>query len=687
MKKLLLNPWLALVTLALVLSVRIIDPAFVESVRLRYFDQLITSQEKTDIPVHVVNIDEATLDKYGQWPFPRDMYADIIADLYRRDAGLVVFNVLMPEADRFKQDAKLAQVLKQYPVVLPALGHTSNKNIPRNPGVSVVGTDPAGIVVEYPGILSSVGLINNNAAGVGIVNTFPEIDGVVRRTPLVIYSNEKLHPSLALETLRVAAGDPSFQIKISDMGVEALRVPKFGRIDTDDISRVWIDWSSQPKKHSLINLPDSFAGEIVVVGLSAAGLANPIATAQGEVWPHHLQAAALGTMITKSNIQRPGYADQLETLSLLALGVILIFLMKWTYVGIATTVVVIAGSIFGSMLAYSNFLFLFDSTALAVGLLLVSLHAYVAKFVSEYLQKSAIKKQFGSYVNPVIVERLQKDPSFIKLGGEKKDLTIIMSDMRNFTGLGETYGDDVVAFTNTMNRYMTAIAEPILRNNGCLIKFIGDASLHVHGAPIQEEQDPDHAHAAVRTGLEMIHAVELFNIELEKEGKPRVGMGLGINTGPTLIGNIGSKDRFGYDVLGDSVSLTARLEGQTKNYGQLIIISEFTEKRVNEAYFTIPLDCIAVKGKSIGVNIFTVFYNPDVTVAADWIMARETHNEMLALYRSQKWDQAIKLCKELTGEFDGNMDHYYELWIERIAEMRSRDLPKDWDGTYVATSK
>jgi adenylate cyclase len=238
-----------------------------------------------------------------------------------------------------------------------------------------------------------------------------------------------------------------------------------------------------------------------------------------------------------------------------------------------------------------------------------------------------------------------------------------------------------------MNRYMTAIAEPILRNNGCLIKFIGDASLHVHGAPIQEEQDPDHVLAGVRTGLEMLHAVELFNIELTKEGKPLVGCGLGINTGQTLIGNIGSKDRFGYDVLGDSVSLTARLEGQTKNYGVLIIISEFTQARVGDNYFTIPLDCIAVKGKTIGVNIFTVFYNPDVTVAADWISAREHHELMLEYYRKQQWDKAIELCNELTGEFDSKMDHYYELWIERIGEMRSRNLPADWDGTYRATSK
>ena len=686
MKKLLLNPWTALVTLALVLLVRIADPSFIESVRLRYFDQLVTSQPEKDVPVYTVNIDEATLDKLGQFPFPRDMYADIIRELYKREAGLVVFNVLMPEKDRFGKDNVLGETLKKHPVVLPALGSERSKNTNHGSPAQVIGADPAGLVVEYPGLISNVEPQESLAAGVGVVNTFPEIDGVVRRMPLVILSQEQLHPALALETLRVAAKDPRFQVKLNDMGVEAVRVPKFGKIPTDDVGRVWIDWSASPREFSYMKLPESFDGGIVVVGLSAAGLANPVATAKGEVWPHYLQGALMGTMVTQSNIQRPGWADQAEIIALLVAGVLVLFLSRWTYAFIPV-IAVLGCSHFVASYLYSEYRYLVDITAFVSFTALVYIHAYSVKFLSEYLQKSAIKKQFGSYVNPVIVERLQKDPSFIKLGGEKKDLTIIMSDMRNFTGLGETYGDDVVAFTNTMNRYMTAIAEPILRNNGCLIKFIGDASLHVHGAPIQEEQDPDHAHAAVRTGLEMIHAVELFNIELEKEGKPRVGMGLGINTGPTLIGNIGSKDRFGYDVLGDSVSLTARLEGQTKNYGQLIIISEFTEKRVNEAFFTIPLDCIAVKGKSIGVNIFTVFYNPDATVAADWIQARDTHNEMLALYRSQKWDKAIELCRELTGEFDGNMDHYYELWIERIADMRTRNLPKDWDGTYHATSK
>ena len=686
MKKILLSPWLAVVTLALMLGIRFADPSFVESVRLRYFDQLVTAQPAEVIPVNTVNIDEEALEKYGQFPFPRATYGAIIKDLYDRGAGLVVFNILMPEPDRFGQDGQLARVLGQLPVVLPELGGAKDKNTPSKSVAQVVGADPGGAIVEYPGIIANVPLLENAAAGVGIVNTFPEVDGVVRRMPLVIMSDNVIHPSLVLETLRVAAKDSKFQIKIGDMGVEALRVPKFGKVETDALSRVWIDWSKTPQEYSLAKLPKDFNGEVVIVGLSAAGLVNPVATARGEVWPHYMQASLLGTLISGTSIKRPDWADGAEIAAVLIAGLLVLFLSRWTYAFIPV-IIFLCSSHFAVAYLYESTRILLDATWFIVAITLVYVHAYSVKFLSEYLQKSQIKKQFGSYVNPVIVERLQKDPSFIKLGGEKRELSIIMSDMRNFTGLGETYGEDVVAFTNTMNRYMTAIAEPILRNNGCLIKFIGDASLHVHGAPIQEEQDPDHAHAAVRTGLEMIHAVELFNIELEKEGKPRVGMGLGINTGQTLIGNIGSKDRFGYDVLGDSVSLTARLESQTKNYGQLIIISESTEQRVSDIYFTIPLDCIAVKGKTVGVNIFTVFYMPDDSVAVAWNTARDKHNGMLEYYRAQRWDDAIELCNELMGSFDSNMDHYYEKWIDRIADMRSRDLPSNWDGVFHAVSK
>ncbi len=684
MKKVLLNPWTALVTLAVVLGVRFVDPSFVESVRLRYFDQLIVSQPKKDVPIHTVNIDEAALNKYGQFPFPRDIYADIIKDLYKREAGLVVFNVLMPEKDRFGKDGVLAETIKQNPVVLPALGHTKGKNTDWGSPVQRVGQDPDGKVVEYPGLINSVDKISEVAAGVGIVNTFPEIDGVVRRMPLVIAAGDNLHPALSLETIRVAAQD-KIQVKIGDSGVEAVRVPKIGRINTDNLSRIWIDWSGRPAEHSLAELPKSFNGGIVIVGLSAAGLANPVGTAAGEVWPHYLQGAVIGTMMTQTNIQRPVSADEYELYAILALGIALIFLMRWTYVGIAATVIVIGGVIAGSIYSYSHFLVLYDSTAPAVGLGLVALHAYMVKFVSEFLQKQQIRKQFQSYLSPDLVAKLIKDPSLLKLGGEEKELSIMFTDVRGFTSISEHYGRDVQGLTSIMNRYMTAMTRTILETGGTLDKYIGDAQMAFWNAPLDETK---HCKDAVKAALEMLGSLDGFNASIKEEGVPPFGMGIGINTGVVVVGNMGSEQRFDYTCLGDAVNLSSRLEGQSKNYGVLIVLGPVTAERVEGEYFTVELDCIAVKGKKEGVTIYTVFYNPTSIVDMEtWKQDREYHNLMLAHYRKQEWDKAIDLINELKGSFNGGMDHYYELWLERIEEMKAANLPADWDGVFRATSK
>jgi len=685
MKKLLLNPWTALVTLALVVGVRFADPSFVESVRLRYFDQLITSQPSKDIPVHTVNIDEAALDKYGQFPFPRGDYAQIVHELYDHGAGLVVFNVLMPEKDRFRQDAVLASIMKDFPTVLPSVATAGkNKNIDHGTPVQPVGQDPAGRVVEYPGLINNREIIDNSAAGVGIVNTFPEIDGVVRRMPLIIMANDQLRPSLAMETLRVASGDTKIQVKFGDKGVEAVRIPKLSRINTDELSRVWVDWSSTPKEHSLANLPKSFNNEIVIVGLSAAGLVQPVATAKGEVWPQYLQAATLGTMLSGTTIQRPGYADDLEVVSILLAGVLLIFLMRWTYAGIAATVVTIGGVIAGSMYAYSHFLFLFDSTAFAVGVGLVALHAYMVKFVSEFLQKQQIRKQFQSYLSPDLVAKLVKDPSLLRLGGESQDLSIMFTDVRGFTSISEHYGTDVQGLTKIMNRYMTAMTKRILENEGTLDKYIGDAQMAFWNAPLDNHK---HCKDAVKAALEMLGNLKEFNDEIAKEGTPAFGMGIGINTGVVVVGNMGSEQRFDYTCLGDSVNLASRLEGQSKNYGVLIVLGPTTAERLDGEYFTLELDCIAVKGKKDGVTIHTVFYNPQGDKMAEWLHSKNIHDMMLDYYRKQEWKKAESLVETLKGRFDGHMDHYYDLWIERISEMKAANLAADWDGVFRATSK
>ena len=684
MKKILLNPWTALVTLFLVLGIRFADPSFVESVRLRYFDQLIVNQPAKEVPIHTVNIDEATLDKYGQWPFPRGQYAEIIKELYKREAGLVVFNVLMPEKDRFGQDQALARIMQGLPVVLPAIGSTKSKNTDHGSPVQIVGQDPSGKVVEYPGLINSVDTISELATGVGIVNTFPEIDGVVRRMPLVIAAGENIHPALSLETIRAAAQD-KIQVKIGDTGVEAVRVPKVGRINTDNLSRIWIDWAGKPSEHSLADLPKSFNGGIVIVGLSAAGLANPVATAAGEVWPHYLQGAVIGTMMTQTNIQRPGNADLYELLSIMIAGVVLIFLMRWTYAGIAATVVTIGAVIYGSMFAYSHYLFLFDSTAFAVGVGLVALHAYMVKFVSEFLQKQQIRKQFQSYLSPDLVAKLIKDPSLLRLGGEEKELSIMFTDVRGFTSISEHYGRDVQGLTSIMNRYMTAMTRTILETGGTLDKYIGDAQMAFWNAPLDETK---HCKDAVKAALEMLGSLDGFNNSIKEEGVPPFGMGIGINTGVVVVGNMGSEQRFDYTCLGDAVNLSSRLEGQSKNYGVLIVLGPVTAERVATDYFTLELDCIAVKGKKEGVTIYTVFYNPtSIEDFETWKQDRDYHNLMLAHYRKQEWDKTIDLVKELKGSFSNGMDGYYDLWLERIEEMRNANLPTDWDGVFRATSK
>jgi adenylate cyclase len=591
----------------------------------------------------------------------------------------------MAESDRTGGDDALAQALKQYPVILASQPSNKTKNTPKVPGSVVVGSEYIGALndVTFPGLIANIPKLENNAVGVGIVNTFPELDGVNRRIPQVVAVEGKLYPSLSLEVLRVAAQDSTFQVKLSESGIEKMRVPKFGPITTDNLGRVWIDWSQESHSVSAVKLPKDLAGAIVIVGPTAAGVSNPVGTSKGFVFPHEVQASMIGTMINGVAIQRPAWADDVEVYALMVLGLLLLFLTRWTYVGLASGIISLAVLYPVSKYLYTTDLWLVDITALACGLVVVLLHAYGVKFVSEFLQKQQIKKQFGSYVNPTIVEKLQKNPELIKLGGERKELSIVMTDLRGFTTLGESFGDDVEGLTQIMNDYMTALSIPVLKNDGTLIKFIGDASLHVHGAPLDDER---HAFTAVQTAQQMIKAIEEFNVELTASGKPPVGMGAGVNTGETLIGNIGAKSKFGYDVLGDSVSTAARLEGQTKSYGVLLIIGPNTNEIVKDEIFTLELDNIAVKGKTVGLRIYTPLHTEGVDMAA-YQAARLNHNQMLAAYRAQKFDTAIKLSKDLMGKFDGQMDHSYELWIERCEDMKNAKLPKDWDGIYRATTK
>ncbi len=678
-KKIIVSPWTALLTLALVVGIRVADPTFIESVRLRYFDTLITSKEVTVNNIITVNIDEATLDKYGQWPLPRAEYAKIIQDLYARNAGLVVLNVLMAEPDRTGGDDTLAQTLKQYPVILTSVPSVKTKNIPKVPGSAVLGPEFMDQIVQYPGLIANVPKLESNAHGVGIVNTLPEVDGVNRRIPQVVAVDGKLYPSLSLEVLRVAAQDSTFQVKLFEGGVEKMRIPKFGPIATDPLGRVWIDWSQEAHSISAVNLPKDLGGAIVIVGPTAAGISNPLPTSKGAVFPHEVQASMIGTMANGVVIQRPDYADGVEIIALLVLGVLVIFLSRWTYAGLIFTGLAIVAVIPVVQNLYGQYLILGDPTAVMGGLILLSLHVYGVKFVSEFLQKQAIKKQFAGYCSKEVVELLQKDPDLIKRG-VRKDVSVMFSDLRGFTPIGEHYGDDVAGLGKYMNGYMDAISQPMLDNKGMVIKYVGDASMHIHGAPIE---DPNHAHTIVKVGLEMLDKVDEYTKLMEAQGLPPAAMGWGCNSGIGFIGEMGSTERHSYDILGDMVSTAARLEARCKAYGVLCIIGAETYNRTKDDFFYLMLDNLQPKGKTVADLIYTALRTRGVDYSKD----KAQHEEMHALYKAKKFDEAAAMCKKLKGNFGGQMDKYYKIWIERCEFMKQQDLGPNWNGEFIAHEK
>jgi adenylate cyclase len=388
----------------------------------------------------------------------------------------------------------------------------------------------------------------------------------------------------------------------------------------------------------------------------------------------------LGTVFNESNISRHPDAEQwAELVTLVVLGLILIALARWTYVGIAFFIMSVGGSVLFSWWMFAEYSMLIDGFIPAAFLIAIGLVRYTIKFVDEFLQKQAIKKQFAGYASPTVVKLLQENPDLIKKG-VKKEVSILFSDLRGFTPLGESFGDDVAGLTKIMNGYMDAITQPVLDNNGMIIKYIGDASMHIHNAPID---DPDHPATCVRTGLQMLQAVEKFNEKITAEGRPPVGMGAGINTGLGYIGEMGSTQRHSYDVLGDAVSTAARIESKCKEYGCLLLVGGATVEHCKDQFFFLKIDDLAVKGKTVGVPLYTVLDD----IKPHYKTSKKHHDQMHNLYRMQMFDEAIQQCNLIRTSFDGKMEKYYDMWIERCEYMKTQKLPKDWDGIFIAQTK
>lgn len=672
------------IVLISIITLRIVDPYPIEVIRLKGLDYYQRSQPKVKSEnVVVIEIDEKSLEEKGQWPWPRTELAGGIKKAFENEAALVVLPIIFAEKDRMGGDPEFIDILQKVPVITSQSASIKGKGVPVPRGLASVGGQSDGWLYDYPNAIGPVKEIGESSAGVGMLLTAPELDGVVRRLPLIIQVKKETYPTLPLEVLRVFGGEPSYQAKINEAGIQAVRVKGAPAVNTDANGRVWVNFKYKFESISYTDADWSkVKGKIVVLALTAEGLANTVATPVGISQGYEVSMQTLQMLVDGNRLERKAEFDLYELTVGATLGILLILTaayLGYVYNGVLVTVLLCVPTAVG-FYVFNKHGYLLDYTWPTLALFLPWVGAIFMRFVMEYKLKMQIKKQFGTYLAPALVEKLQKNPGLLQLGGDERELSIMFTDVRGFTAISEHYGKDVQGLTKIMNRYMTAMTKAILENDGTLDKYIGDAQMAFWNAPLD---NPNHAKDAVKTALSMLKELDTFNSEIKNEGIPAFGMGLGINTGDVVVGNMGSTQRFDYTCLGDHVNLASRLEGQSKSYGVRIIIGSKTYEMVKDEYKCLELDCIAVKGKKQGVNIYTILENQGMPIQS---AVFSVHSEFLNQYRMQNWDKAISTADVLM-KHNKELIQYYEMMIERIGELRKSNLPPDWDGVFRATSK
>ena len=575
------------------------NPGIMQRVELIGYDYLIMNTEPVQNEnILIVDLDEEILKTYGGWPLPRSLYGDLITSTNAING----FTVLMPNADlRGKEyDDYFAMRMQYKPTVLASAASTQVTGINPHVGTAQLGEDPTPWLFKYPGILPTAPVLEEKAQGLGLVTATPEIDGVTRRIPLVVNVESKLYPSFALELLRVAIGDPSYQIKTEEQGLAWVRVPSYPLMNTDANGRIWLNWNTKFYKQTGTEfMKNPIDAPFVIFGTTAEGITNPVPTPAGAKYPHEIQANILHNLITGTAPSQPTWATGVEILGTFLGLLLLAFATRSVYFSVPTLGIIVGGSLYGAWYLYQSSYLLDVSGIVILSVLFWAYHSFLS-FLSEYRQKLQIKQQFGTYVSPALVKKLQKDPTLLRLGGATKRMTFLFSDIRGFTPISEKYQKDPQGLTQLINRFLDNQTEIILKHGGTIDKYMGDCIMAFWGAPLDDEHQVNNATKAV---LEMRVALGELNDTLAKEGLDQINTGAGINTGLCVVGNFGSSTRFDYSVLGDSVNLAARLESSCKNYDTDLIISEYS---LVDGYDYKFLDEVTVKGKSEPVKIYTI---------------------------------------------------------------------------------
>ncbi len=730
---------LVLAILAGATLIRLADPFFVQALRLIAFDsyqKLDPAPYDPDLPVRIVDVDEASLAKIGQWPWPRTIMAKLLDTLGADGAAVAAFDILFSEPDRTSPEEAVKHMTPQEAAALTPLivGKQTHDqifadSIAKNPtilataltahatpppplkaGFATVGDDPKDFVPTFAGANVNLPILDAAATGIGSINWIPDRDQVVRRIPLIYRVGNQYVPTLTTEALRVAQSAGTYVLKGSNAsgetafgqqtGLNHIRVGAI-EIPTDADGGIWLHFRPHDPRAYVPAWkvlagevdPEVFAGRIVLIGTSAPGLIDLRATPLDAAIPGvEIHAQAIEQILqgaqTGTSLSRPDYAMAVEIVLTLVLGLALSFVIPRVnpltsgIVGVA----VMGSLLIGGYLAFGRLGLLLDPTYPAVTVFLLVAGASTYVFRQTERQRGEVRRAFSYYVSPMVVSEIIAHPEKLELGGAVRELTLLFCDVRNFTSISESM--TAHELTTFINNLLTPLSEIILSNRGTIDKYMGDAIMAFWNAPLD---DADHAQHACQSAIAMVKRMKALNEEwraaAEAAGKPYkdVAVGIGINSGDCCVGNLGSVQRFDYSAIGDDVNVASRLEGQSKTYGVPIVIGESSHNQL-PAVQAIELDLMRVKGKLHPAKIYTLY---DVLDGPEDGFERlaPRHAAMLEAYRRRDWDGAEAAIARCEAIGVGRLVALYALYRGRIADWRQTPPPPDWDGTFTATSK
>jgi len=608
--KYLTSIWTTLGLVFLLIGMRVTDPQIIEQIRLISFDNYQNTLEvKKSDQIIIINIGEAALGKNGQWPWPRSYMAQTISDLRSQNAGLIGITTMFPEEDRFKQDKILSQYLQG--TVLAQLGDVNGRS-EKGPyvGTAILGEgEPTDYMYTFKGLVSNISVLEDTTWGVGLVNGAPEVDNITRRIPLIGNINNQPYPSFSLEMVRVLQDEKSYSMRVGLDGIEDIMIPPYAPVKTDSTGSVWINYSNEFDTYEYGEEIPNLQAKIVLLGVSAAGIQPQVATPAGLLYPHQIQAQVLQTLMNGDSISRPQWADAAEIG--ISLAVVLLMVLSIYYLPIWAAGIVFAAGIMSSAgivyYTWSESLILLDLTFPLILYILSFTSAAFNNFYKQFKLRQQIKGQFSTYLSPDLVNQLVKDPSLMKLGGDRKEMTFLFMDICGFTPISEHYKneDNPEGLVELVNEFLDAMTDIILKNGGTIDKYMGDCIMAFWNAPLPCK---NHAEMAVKSAIEIEEKTNELKALYMERGLPDINVGTGVNTGDCIVGNMGSKSRFDYSVIGDAVNLAARLEA-TAARGEYIdyktIISRATMLQVGTGFVFKDIGTITVKGKSERITIYS----------------------------------------------------------------------------------